>query len=237
MRLILGDCLEKMSDIPDGSVDMVLCDLPFETTRCKWDVVIPFEPLWAHYKRVCKPNAAIVLFGMEPFSSRLRMSNTTDFKYDWVWEKTHGTGFLNAKKQPIRTHETISVFYSEQPTYNPQKTSGHPRKTATKRKDVTEVYGKQKGEHTYDSTDRYPRSVQLFASDKQKSALVPTQKPVALCEYLIRTYTNVGDTVLDNSMGSGTTGVAAQNLNRHFIGIEKDETHFNIAHDRIYGEI
>jgi len=232
-KLKQGDTLELMATLPDKCLDMILCDLPYGTTACKWDTVIPFEPLWEQYKRLIKPNGAIVLFGSEPFSSILRISNLEMFKYDWIWEKPHGTGFLNANKQPIRAHETISVFYSRQPIYNPIKTQGHVRKTATKRKDETEVYGLQVGEHSYDSTDRFPRTVQVFSSDKQTSALHPTQKPVALCEYLINTYTNEGMTVLDNTMGSGTTGVACMNTNRNFIGIERDDKYFQIARERI----
>lgn len=228
-----GDCLELMSKLPDKSVDMVLCDMPYGTTACKWDTVIPFEPLWEQYKRLVKPNGAIVLFGSEPFSSHLRLSNLGWFKYDWVWDKPHGTGFLNAKKQPIRAHEMISVFYESQPTYTPQKTSGHKRKTSIKRKDTAEVYGEQNGEFAYDSTDRYPRTIQQFSSDKQTSSLHPTQKPVALCEYLIKTYTNEGMVVLDNTMGSGTTGVACMNTNRKFIGFEKEDKYFQIAKQRI----
>lgn len=231
--LMHGDTIEQMAKLPNGCVDMILCDLPFGTTKCKWDSIIPFDKLWEQYKRIIKPNGAIVLFGSEPFSSLLRVSNLEEFKYDWIWEKPHGTGFLNANKQPIRAHETISVFYAGQPVYNPIKTRGHIRKTSTKRKDTTEVYGLQTGEHSYDSTERFPRSVQVFSSDKQTSALHPTQKPVALCEYLIKTYTNEGETVLDNTMGSGTTGVACVNLGRKFIGIERDEKYFAIATKRI----
>lgn len=228
-----GDCLELMQQIPSGSIDMILCDLPYGTTACKWDTVIPFEPLWEQYMRVIKEDGAIVLFGQEPFSSRLRLSNLSWFKYDWIWEKPHGTGFLNAKKQPMRAHEVISVFYKKQPSYHPIKTKGHVRKTSTKAVDNTEVYGRQSCNHSYDSTERFPRSVQVFSSDKQLSSLHPTQKPVALCEYLINTYTNEGEWVLDNCMGSGTTGVAAINTNRNFIGIEQEEKYFTIAKDRL----
>lgn len=233
INLMLGDCLERMKDIPDGGVDMILCDPPYGTTACKWDSVIDLPLMWEQLKRVTKPTSAILLFGAEPFSSILRCSNLQMFKYDWVWEKPHGTGFLNAKKQPIRAHEVVSVFYNKPCTYNPQKTQGHVRKISTKRLDETEVYGKQVGEHSYDSTERFPRSVQVFSSDKQKSSLHPTQKPIALMEYLIKTYTTEGDSVLDFTMGSGTTGVACVNLGREFIGIEMDEGYFNIAEKRI----
>lgn len=232
-KIMHGDCLQLMQKIPSGLVSMILCDLPYGTTACKWDVVIPFEPLWEQYKRVIKEDGVIVLFGQEPFSSHLRLSNLSWFKYDWIWEKPHGTGFLNAKKQPMRAHEVISVFYKKQPSYHPIKTKGHIRKTSTKQVDNTEVYGKQSCNHVYNSTERFPRSVQVFSSDKQLSSLHPTQKPVALCEYLIKTYTNEGEWVLDNCMGSGTTGVACINTNRKFIGIEKEEKYFAIAKDRL----
>lgn len=235
ITLMQGDCLELMRQIPDGSVNMVLCDLPYGTTACKWDSVIPFEPLWAHYKRVTTDNAAIVLFAQTPFDKVLGCSNMPWLRYELVWEKTHASGHMNAKKMPMKAHENILVFYNKLPTYNPQKTSGHARKTAIKRKDVTPVYGDQRFDKlSYDSTDRYPRSVLQFPSDKQKSSLHPTQKPVALMEYLIRTYTNEGDMVLDNCMGSGTTGVACVNTNRNFIGIEQDPEYFKIAEQRIY---
>lgn len=233
-ELMQGYCLDLVEGIPDGSVDMVLCDLPFESTNCSWDVVIPFKPLWENYKRVVKPNGAVVLFAQTPFDKMLGCSNLPWLRYEWVWEKTHPTGHLNAKKMPMKAHENILVFYNKLPVYNPQKTSGHVRKTATKRRDATPIYGEQKfDELPYDSTERYPRSVLLFPSDKQKLALHPTQKPVALCEYLIRTYTNEGELVLDNTMGSGTTGVACMNTNRRFIGIEQDEKYFQIAKGRI----
>ena len=235
INLMHGDCLELMGEIPDGSVDMVLCDLPYGTTACKWDSVIPFEPLWAHYKRVIKKNGAILLFAQLPFDKVLGCSNLPWLRYELIWEKTHATGHLNATKMPMKAHENILVFYDRLPTYNPQKTSGHVRKTAVKRSDVTQVYGEQQfDELPYDSTDRYPRSVLQFPSDKQRISLHPTQKPVALMEYLIRTYTNEGETVMDNCMGSGTTGVACVNTNRNFIGIEQDAKYFTIAEQRIY---
>lgn len=232
-NLMLGDCLERMKEIESGTVDMILCDLPYGTTCCSWDAVIPFEPLWEQYERVIKENGAIVLFAAQPFAAVLATSNLKLFRYEIIWEKPSATGFLNAKKQPLRAHENILVFYKSQPTYNPQKTFGHERKTA-KRKDIgSEHYGKQVNIKSYDSTERYPRSVQVFSSDKQKQALHPTQKPVALCEYLIRTYTNEGETVLDNTMGSGTTGVACVNTGRSFIGIEQEKKYFDIAQERI----
>jgi len=232
INLMLGDCLERIKEVPDESVDMVLCDLPYGVTQNKWDVVIPFEPLWEHYLRVVKKNGAILLFGLPPFDKLLGCSNLDMLRYEWVWEKTNATGHLNAKKMPLKAHENILVFYDKLPTYNPVKTTGHVRKTST-RLDKSSNYGKQHKECSYDSTERYPRDVLKFPMDKQKSKLHPTQKPVALCEYLIKTYTNEGETVLDNCMGSGTTGVACKNLNRKFIGIEMDEKYFNIAKERL----
>lgn len=232
--LRLGDCLELMKDIPDGSIDAIITDPPYGTTACKWDSVIPFEPMWAELKRIIKPNGAIVLFGSEPFSSALRMSNIKQYKYDWIWDKVKGTGFLNAKKQPMRNHELVSVFYKKQPTYNPQKTKGHKLKKTFRGKHLqTDVYGDMNNDYTYSSTERYPRSIQVFSTDTQNSSQHPTQKPVALLEYLTKTYTNEGETVLDFTMGSGSTGVACSNTNRNFIGIELDEKYFEIAKKRI----
>lgn len=234
--LMLGDCLERMKEIPDGSVDMVMCDLPYGTTACKWDAVIPFAPLWEQYRRVCKKNAAIVLTASQPFASALVMSNADGFRYDWVWDKPRVTGHLLAKKRPMRAHELILVFSYGTPPYSPQKTFNHPRRVSSAHHKrgcrETEVY-RSHGDSSYDSTERYPRSVQRFSSDVYKSAIHPTQKPVALMEYLIRTYTNPGELVLDNTMGSGTTGVACVNTARRFIGIERDEGYFRIASERI----
>lgn len=228
-----GDCLEVMKDIRDKSIDMILCDLPYGTTHCNWDTVIPFDRLWEQYCRIAKDNAAIVLFGAEPFASHLRLSNLQMYKYDWIWDKVKGTGFLNAKKQPMRNHEVICVFYKNQCTYNPQMTSGQ-RKVSYKRKGLqTDVYGQADKDYIYDSATRYPRSIQVFSTDTQKCSLHPTQKPIALLEYLILTYTNEDDIVLDNCMGSGSTCVAAQNTNRKYIGIEKEESIFNNAKERI----
>ena len=233
-NLMLGDCLERMKEIESGTVDMILCDLPYGTTQCKWDVIIPFEQLWAEYNRVIKEDGAIVLFGAEPFSSHLRLSNLQHFKYDIIWDKVKGVGFLNAKKQPLRNHEIVSVFYKKQCTYNPQKTTGHNLKKSSRGKHLqTDVYGQMKNDYVYSSSERYPRSIQVFSTDTQNSSFHPTQKPVALCEYLIRTYTNEGETVLDNTMGSGTTGVACVNTGRHFIGIEQEEKYFLVAQERI----
>lgn len=233
-RLMHGDCLELMKELPDASVDMILCDLPYGTTACKWDSVIPFETLWEQYKRIAKPNAAIMLFGAEPFSSLLRCSNLKMFKYDWIWEKSKATGFLNSKKQPLRAHEIISVFYRKQPTYNPQMKAGDSyNKGVRKEQTKDDVYGSFKQIEVKSDGLRFPRTVQYFKTAEREGGLHKTQKPVALCEWLIRTYTNGGDLVLDNCMGSGTTGVACLNTGRRFIGIEQDDEYFNVATERM----
>ena len=235
IQLIKGDCLIEMQNIPDKSIDAIICDLPYGTTACKWDNIIPFEPLWEQYKRIIKDNGAIVLFGSQPFTSALVMSNPKWFKYEIIWEKDKATGFFLAKKQPMKAHENICVFYIKQPTYNPQKTTGHKPANKTKgipnnKSEHFERYSNENG----GQTDRYPRSVQkVNTHNSSHGQLHPTQKPEALIEYLIKTYTNEGDTVLDNTMGSGTTGVAAVNLNRNFIGIEMDDKYFEIAEKRI----
>ena len=233
-----GDCLELMKKIPNKSIDMILCDLPYGTTQAKWDSIIPLDKLWEQYNRIIKDNGAIVLFAQTPFDKVLGVSNLQMLKYEWIWEKTQATGHLNAKKMPMKAHENLLVFYKKLPTYNPQKTTGHtPMHSYTKRVEVqnnTELYGRMNKEISGGGdTDRYPRSVLIYPSDKQTNHLHSTQKPLALCEYMIRTYTNEGDLVLDNCMGSGTTGVAALNLNRNFIGMELDENYFNIAKERI----
>lgn len=230
-----GDCLELMPlHIADESIDLILCDLPYGTTQCKWDSVIPFDQLWQQYERIIKSNGAIVLFGAEPFSSHLRLSNLKLFKYDIIWDKIKGTGFLNAKKQVMRNHEVISVFYKKQCTYNPQKTTGHNLRKSSRGKHLqTDVYGQMNQDYVYESDERYPRSIQVFPTDTQNSSLHPTQKPVALCEWLIRTFSNFGDVVLDNCMGSGTTGIACQLSGRKFIGIEQELKYFNVAQQRI----
>lgn len=231
-----GDCLERMKEIPGGSVDMILCDLPYGTTACKWDSVIPFEPLWEQYRRIAKKNAAIVLTASQPFTSVLVSSNLKMFKYDWVWRKPKGTGHLNARKMPMRDKEDVLVFYAKQPTYNPQFTEGKPykEKSGWKGTDGYEGYGVDKRIGNDNDGKRYPKQVLEFGV-VERGTVHPTQKPVALMEYLINTYTNEGDVVLDNCMGSGTTGVAAVNLNRKFIGIELDPDYFAIAERRING--
>lgn len=224
-----------MHHLPDKSIDMVLCDLPYGTTNCHWDTVVPLEPLWEQYRRIVKDDGAIVLFAQTPFDKVLGASNLSMLRYEWIWEKTQATGHLNAKKMPMKAHENILVFYKKLPTYNPQITDGHkPVNSYTKHTDDGECYGKtQTGISGGGSTCRYPRSVLTFSSDKQKRHLHPTQKPIALCEYLVRTYTNERDVVLDNCMGSGTTGVACLNLNRRFIGIEKEKKYYDSAKERL----
>lgn len=234
--LLQGDCIELMKGLPDNSIDMVLVDPPYGTTNCKWDSIIDFNLMWKQLKRVIKSNGAILIFGQNPFTSSLIMSNPKLYRYCWIWEKTEATGHLNAKKMPMKSHENISVFYKKLPTYNPQKTDGHVRKTAInvdRSKIQSELYGEEKGITSYDSTERFPRSILKFSTDKQKNNLHPTQKPVKLLEYFIRTYTDENQTVLDFTMGSGSTGVACKNLNRNFIGIEKDGKYFQIAKERI----
>lgn len=236
VKLYHGDCLSVMDSMIGDKikVDMVLCDLPYGTTQCRWDVIIPFDDLWKRYDKLIKPNGAIVLFGAEPFSSQLRLSNLKIYKYDWIWDKVKGTGFLNAKRQPMRNHEIISVFYKNQCTYNPQKTFGHKNKKSFRAKHLqTEVYGDMNNDYKYESTERYPRSIQEFSTDTQNSSLHPTQKPVALLEYLIKTYTNEGEMVLDSTIGSGSTAIASINTGRKCIGIEKDKEIFDIAVNRI----
>ena len=229
-----GDCLERMKEIPDGSVDLVLTDPPYGTTACKWDSVIDFGLMWLQLKRIIKPNGAIVLFGAEPFSSLLRCSNIKEFKYDWVWEKSKATGFLNSKRQPLRAHEIISVFYSKPPTYTPQMTEGVAyNKGIRKEQTQNDVYGSFDQVEVKSDGLRFPRSVQYFKTAESEGGFHKTQKPAALLEYLIKTYTNDGETVLDFTMGSGSTGVAAKNLDLKFIGIELDENYFNIAKERI----
>jgi site-specific DNA-methyltransferase (adenine-specific) len=237
-KLILGDCLEKMKDIPDKSVDMILADLPYGTTACKWDTIIPFEPLWEQYKRIIKDNGAIVLFGSEPFSSHLRLSNLKEYKYDLYWVKQKPVNFLQLKRRFGKTTETISIFYKQQCIYNPQKTKIEDIKKIKnkvqkgKGSSITSAIGFQARDYVDDGT-RYPTDILKFKREDESKVIHPTQKPVALFEYLIKTYTNEGDLVLDNVMGSGTTGVACKNLNRDFIGIELDPTYFEIAKQRI----
>ena len=232
--LIHGNCLVQMASIPDGSVDAVICDPPYGTIACKWDSVIPFAPMWAQLKRVIKPRGAIVLFGSQPFTSALVMSNVKLFKYCWVWEKTLGTNPMLVEKQPLRKHEDVIVFYGKWPTYNPQIEAGTPYTDLPRESGLDAINGGQRGQKKAIDNEgtRYPSSVQKF-SNGNNGNLHPTQKPVALMEYLIRTYTNEGETVLDFTMGSGTTGVACKKLDRLFIGIEQDAAYFQMASKRI----
>lgn len=242
-----GDCLELMENIPDGSVDLVLTDPPYGTTQCKWDSVIPFEPMWEQIWRVTKPNAAVCLFGSEPFSSTLRVSMMKYFKYDWIWCKNTTSGFALAKKQPLRNHELISIFYRKQPVYNPIKEKRNLSKTSEQRfkygfnseKGTNVLQGMKKVKYVPEDKEMsYPKTLKHFDGvPNSKGRLHPTQKPVALLEYLIKTYTLEGERVLDFTTGSGSTGVACVRTGRKFIGIEKDEKYFDIAENRITEEI
>ena len=221
-------------------VDMILCDPPYEKTKNAWDSVIDIHALWDRWKLLIKSGGVIAVFGQDKFSACMMLSNPKWHRYNLIWHKTTPTGFLNANRMPLRTHEDIMIFYDKLPTYNPQKTTGHQRKVSEAKHKVNCVKTENYGKHdflTYDSTERYPTSVLTFKTDKQKSALHPTQKPLELCSYLIRTYTNENDLVLDCCMGSGTVGVAADSLQRGFIGIELDERYFEIAKARISGAI
>tara|TARA_Y100000389_G_C17469770_1_gene529250 strand:- start:4716 stop:5444 length:729 start_codon:yes stop_codon:yes gene_type:complete len=232
VKTILGDCLEVLPTIEDNSVDMLLADLPYGTTACKWDSVIPLDKLWEQYNRVCKKNAAMVFTSMQPFTTILAASNINNLRYEWIWEKPQGTNPMNVKIMPLKSHENILVFYREKPTYNPQMWystpySGFSSDTAK----IGEVYGNAESKHRDNPEgSRYPKTV---IKHKQEKGYHPTQKPVGLMEYLIKTYTNEWDVVLDNTMGSGTTGVACVHTNREFIGIEKEEKYFKIAEKRL----
>ena len=230
-----GDCLELMPEIPTGSVDMILTDLPYGSTRNAWDCAIDLSRLWAEYERVIKDNGVIALWAQSPFDKILACSNLPLYRYEWVIEKTAATGCLNAHKMPMKAHEQILIFYKKLPTYNPRMEHGHVRKVSTayhkRNSKETTNYGKH-GLTSYDSTDRFPRDVLRFKWDKQKSALHPTQKPVAACEYMIQTYTNRGELVLDSCMGSNSTGIAALSCGRDYIGIEKDPDMFRVAQKR-----
>lgn len=228
------DCLDGMSEIEDNSIDMILCDLPYGTTQCKWDTIIPFEDLWNHYNRIIKENGAIVLTSAQPFTSLLVSSNIRNFRYSWVWEKSKATGYLNSKKRPLIAHEDILVFYKKQPTYNPQMVIGKPYNKG-KALRTTNVYGKQK-ETLVENKEglRYPRTVQYFkTAESEGKVFHPTQKPIELFKYIIKTYTNEGDVVLDNCIGSGTTAIAAIATNRNYIGFEKDKEYYKLSLERI----
>jgi len=247
-KIYNADCLEIMKSIPDKSIDMILCDLPYGTTACKWDVVIPFEPLWLQYKRIIKDNGAICLFGSEPFSSYLRMSNIENYKYDWIWHKNNTSGFALAKKQPMRNHEAISIFYKTQPTYNYIKEKRLMNEDSMKRMEYE--FTSTKGENKLqggikkvqfipeDKLLSYPKTVQFFGNipNNSNERFHSTQKPIELFEYLIKTYTNENETVLDNCSGSGTTAIACIRTNRNYICIEKDKEYFEKSVERVAKE-
>ena len=233
IKLYNSDCLIEMKNIPDKSIDMILCDLPYGTTACKWDVVIPFEPLWEQYKRIIKDRSAIVLFGSQPFTSALVSSNYTMFKYEWIWDKKKPSGFQLAKFRPMIKHENVLVFCHKSPNYYPIRTPRDKvKRNSFQSKSESSPIAHHDGlERVY--TDFLPKSIIEISNANQRNRLHPTQKPVALLEYLIKTYTLEGETVLDNCMGSGSTGVACVNTKRNFIGIEKDPDYFKIAEKRI----
>jgi DNA modification methylase len=232
-----ADCFDIMPTIADKSIDAIICDLPYGTTNCAWDSILDLDKLWEQYTRIIKDNGVIVLFAQTPFDKVLGCSNLKWLKYEWIWEKTQATGHLNAKKMPMKAHENVLVFYKNPPVYNYQKTEGHERKVSKAEHKInckeSDVYNKGQKLVTYDSTERYPRSVLKFASDKQKSKLHPTQKPLALMEYFVKTYSNEGDLILDNTAGSGTTGIACINTDRKYILIEKEQKYFDIINERI----
>jgi site-specific DNA-methyltransferase (adenine-specific) len=234
-----GDCISVMKEIDDKSINMILCDLPYGTTACKWDTIIPFEPLWLQYKRIIKDNGAIVLTASQPFTTALIASNYGMFKYEWIWDKDKGFGVFTAKKRPLKKHENILVFYKSQPTYNFQMKEANPKRIrplskaniSGARNNITNS-DNCKTDKNYNPNKRYPDTILTYSNPVSK-AIHPTQKPVALFEYLIKTYTNENDLVLDNCIGSGTTAVACINTGRNFIGIEKDKEYFEIAQRRI----
>lgn len=228
--LRLGDCLEVMKDIPDKSVDAIITDLPYGTTACKWDEIIPFEPMWEQVKRICK--GVFVTTASQPFTSKLVMSNLDWFRYEWVWEKSKATGYLDARRKPLKAHENICIFSENGHIYNPQFTKGKPYTNHHKPGDTGDVYGEVNKYSFKNEGTRFPRTIVGFVHVQEP--VHPTQKPVALYEYLIRTYTNECDTVLDITMGSGTTGVACVQTGRNFIGIEIDPDYFAIAEKRIH---
>jgi site-specific DNA-methyltransferase (adenine-specific) len=235
----LGDCFDIHSKIQDESIDLILTDPPYGTTRAKWDTSIDLEKLWIDYERIIKPNGVIVIFSQTPFDKVLGASNLNILRYEWIWEKTHVTGHLNAKKMPMKSHENILVFYKRLPVYNAQITEGHIRKVSKAIhkertiKNQSELYNSFDNFSDYDSTSRYPRDVLKFPSDRQKLSLHPTQKPLLLCEYLIKTYTNEGGIVLDSFGGSGTIARAAKNLKRNYITIETNEKYFDATNERL----
>jgi site-specific DNA-methyltransferase (adenine-specific) len=234
MTLFYGDCLEVMGVIPDNSIDMILCDLPYGTTACSWDIIIPFVPLWEQYNRIAKENAAMVFTASQPFTSSLVNSNINNFRYELIWEKPQGTNPLTSKIMPLKSHENILVFYRKLPTYNPQMEQGSPYKGFRGHNStIGEVYGSRKSIHrNNDEGTRYPKSILKFKQERE--GLHPTQKPVGLMEYLIKTFSNENEVILDNAMGSGTTGKACLNTKRSFIGIEKEKNYYDVAVKGLY---
>ena len=226
-----GDCLEEMETLADSSIDMILTDPPYGITACKWDSIIPLEPMWDQIKRITKKDGAIVMTACQPFTTSLIASNMSGFKYCWTWNKGRGAGFLNAKKQPLRSCEDVVVFYGSQCTYNPVMRTGFKPYKKSQGRTKTPNYGKHTGGGSVSNGERYPLTLIEFKRDSDR--IHPTQKPIGLMEYMVKTYTNEGETVLDFTMGSGTTGVAAKNLNRNFIGIELDDSYFAIAKERL----
>jgi DNA modification methylase len=237
IKIQQGDCLKLMHDnIGDKTVDLILCDLPYGITNCKWDSLIPLDKLWKQYNRIIKDHGAIVLFGAEPFSTKLKMSNLKMYRYDWIWVKSRATLFQMSHKRPMNKHELVSVFYKHLPTYNPQMSKGKPyNRDHGNRKTSGFLSSKMKNIPTINKGTRFPTTILNFPNSSNKR-FHPTEKPLNILEYLIKTYTNEGDTVLDNCMGSGSTGVAAKRLNRDFIGYEMNGKYFNIAKDRISNE-
>ena len=238
-KIILGECIEEMKKIEKESIDMILCDLPYGTTQCSWDSIIPFKELWEQYERIIKLNGAIVLTAAQPFTSSLVMSNIKLFRYSLVWEKSKSTGYLNSKKMPMRAHEDILVFYKKLPTYNPQMVQGTPYDKGIAHR-PTEVYSEQKGQiHVKNENGlRYPRSVQYFKTAESEGKVYhPTQKPISMFEWLIKTYSNENDMILDNCLGAGTTAIAALRTNRKYIGIEINQEYYDISNERLKQEI
>ena len=231
-KLFKGDCIDVMKTIPDDSVDMIFTDLPYGTTRNKWDSIVPLDEMWEQYDRIIKSGGAVCLFSQQPFTSKLINSNINNFRYEWVIEKDNATGFLNARRMPLKAHDNVVVFYDKLPLYNPQFTEGKPYKV--KNHGNSTNYGAYKVEYeSINDGKRFPRDVVKFNTKIQNGTVHPTQKAINVLEYFIKTYTNEGETVLDSCMGSGSTGVACMNLNRDFVGIEKEPEYFNIAKDRI----
>lgn len=231
-KLVCGEAIEEMEKLADKSIDLICCDLPYGTTNNSWDTIIPLEPMWEQFHRICKDNAAIVLNSAQPFTSLLVVSNLKNFRYDLVWEKTISSGQLNIKRQPMRSHESILVFYKKQPTYNEQLTKGEPYSIVRKGKYQTETYNSQKASTKVNDGYRHAKSVIKISNPRIKGGH-PTQKPVALTDYIVKTYSNENDTVLDCCMGFGTTGISTVSLKRKFIGIELDAKYFIVASENI----